>query len=81
MNTPTEIQDEPPLPINIERVNAYAWQCAAAETILFHGAATLTTSIGMLPLECGTWLLVRWHGLRLNDTLDGELVCLLPERS
>jgi hypothetical protein len=68
-----------PLPLDLERVSAYAWQRGAAETILFHGAARLTTAAGPLELESGTWLLSRWNGLALEATPDGELVCILPE--
>ena len=74
-----ESADDSPLPLNMERVSAYAWQCRAVETILFHGAAQLTTAAGPLNLESGTWLLVRWTGPPLEDIPDGELVCILPE--
>ena len=67
------------LPVDVERVSAYAWQRGAVETILFHGAAQLTTAAGPLDLEGGTWLLARWTGPPLGDTPDGELVCILPE--
>jgi hypothetical protein len=67
------------LPIDIERASAYAWQRGAVETILFHGTAQLTTAAGPLDLQGGTWLLARWSGQPLEDTPDGELVCILPE--
>jgi hypothetical protein len=74
-----ESADDSPLPLDIERVSAYAWQRGAAETILFHGAAQLITAAGPLDLERGTWLLARWTGPPLEDIPDGELVCILPE--
>jgi hypothetical protein len=75
----TEPENDSPLPMEVECVSAYAWQRGAAETILFHSAGQLTTAAGPLELETGTWLLVRWDGLTLGDTLGGELVCVLPE--
>jgi hypothetical protein len=78
--SPTANRDSP-LPIDMEHVSAYAWQRGAVETILFHGAARLATAAGPLDLECGTWLLVRWDGPPLEDTPDGELVCILPEKA
>ena len=67
------------LPPDAEHVSAYAWQRGAVETILFHGAAQITTAAGPLNLESGTWLLARWTGPPLEDIPDGELVCVLPE--
>jgi hypothetical protein len=77
-NHPTDNDSASPLPTEIERVSAYAWQCGAVETILFRGAAQLTTAAGPLDLENGTWLLARWAGMPLEGTPDGELVCILP---
>jgi len=77
-NTPDAANDSL-LPSDVERAAAYAWQRGAAETILFHGEAQITTSAGPLNLECGTWLLARWTGPPLEDIPDGELVCILPE--
>ena len=68
-----------PLPIDIERAAAYAWQRGARETILFQGRAQLITAAGPIDLESGAWLLTRWSGLTLEDTPDGELICILPE--
>ena len=73
------VTGDSPLPMDVERVSAYAWQRGAIETILFHGAAQLITAAGPLNLESGTWLLVRWTGPPLEDIPDGELVCILPE--
>lgn len=77
-NIPEEPNDSS-LPLNVERVSAYAWQRGAVETILFHGAAQLTTAAGPLDLASGTWLLARWQGLPLEDIPQGELICILPE--
>jgi hypothetical protein len=82
---PHELDPQPkvvadaPLPLDVEQVSAYAWQRGALETILFHGAAQLTTAAGPLELEGGTWLLARWSDLPLAGIPDGELVCILPE--
>lgn len=76
---PPEALPASPLPAAVERVCAYAWQHAATETIVFHGAAQLTTASGLLNLEAGVWLLARWAGLTLDDIPDGELVCVLRE--
>jgi hypothetical protein len=76
---PTAEQTAAPLPVDVERVSAYAWQRGAVETIIFHGAAQLTTAAGALTLDAGTWLLARWEGLSLDEIPDGELVCVLPE--
>jgi hypothetical protein len=73
------VTGDSPLPMDVEHVSAYAWQRSAVETILFHGAALLTTAAGPLNLESGTWLLVRWTGPPLENIPDGELVCILPE--
>jgi hypothetical protein len=70
-----------PLPAAVERLSAYAWQRGAAEAIVFHGAAQLTTACGPLTLDEGTWLLVRWDGPPLPDIADGELICVLPEEA
>jgi len=78
-NTTPEVINDSPLPLEVERVSAYAWQSGAVETILFHGAAQLKTAAGPLNLESGTWLLARWTGPPLEDIPDGELVCILPE--
>lgn len=67
------------LPIDVERVSAYAWQRGAVETILFHGPAQLTTAVGPLDLENGTWLLARWTGPPLEGIPAGELIFILPE--
>jgi hypothetical protein len=76
-----EPPDDSPLPVEMERLSAYAWQRGAVETILFHGAAQLITATGPLVLERGTWLLARWDGPPLEGVPDGELVCVLPEGS
>jgi hypothetical protein len=82
---PPEALPASPLPADVERVCAYAWQHAATETIVFHGAAQLTTPVNCtgaavpLNLEAGVWLLARWADLTLDDIPDGELVCVLRE--
>ena len=63
-----------PLPDDVEHVSAYAWRRGAVEMIAFHGAAQLTTAVGPLTLEAGTWLLARWDGPSLADIPDGELL-------
>ena len=68
-----------PLPADVEHVSAYAWRRGAAETIVFHGAAALTTDAGPLKLDEGTWLLARWDGPPLPDIPDGELLCVIPQ--
>ena len=68
-----------PLPIDVEHVSAYAWRRGALETIVFHGAAMLTTNAGPLRLDEGTWLLARWDGPPLPDIPYGELVCVIPD--
>ena len=74
-----ESPDDSPLPPDVERASAYAWQRGAVETLLFHGAAQLITATGPLDLERGTWLLARWTGPPLEGVPDGELVWVLPE--
>ena len=78
---PSTVTGDSPLPVDVEQVSAYAWQRGAIETILFHGTAQLITAAGLLNLENGTWLLARWDGPPLEGSPDGELVCILPERS
>lgn len=79
IETPEDEIDSP-LPVDLERASAYAWQRGAVETIAFHGKARLVTAAGPLELEGGTWLLVRWDSMTLKDIPDGELVCILPEQ-
>jgi len=81
IDLPPDQTGDSPLPRDVERAAAYAWQQGAVETILFYGAAQLSTAAGPLNLESGTWLLARWTGPPLKDTPDGELVCILPEFS
>lgn len=79
MDNAPAVENDSPLPVDVERLSAYAWQRGAVETIAFHGAAQLTTAAGPLQLEEGTWLLARWAGLTLDDIPDGELVWVLRE--
>jgi len=86
MANPTSASEHPTveetaslLPVDVERASAYAWHNGAVETIIFHGAAQLTTAAGALTLDAGTWLLARWEGPPLDEIPDGELVCVLPE--
>jgi len=66
-----------PLPVEIERAIAYAFQQQAVDVFLFIGPGILQSALGASDIDPGTWLCIRF--LDQIPGIPGEIVIVSPK--